>query len=197
VVAERSVALPFAEGAAKSEIPLLIERLRLCEEQIQTIECWMVETLGRIEASRSVLSVPGVAPVTAAVFLGSIGDPKAYETKEQVLKVAGLSLIESSSGTRAGEVHISKRGRPLLRRHAYMLALRLVQEGGIFRKEYEAYLERHGPKKKIPALVAISRRALALIYSVARGGRLWTPEPPSRRKCQRRSKNDPPLTVEN
>jgi len=182
VVAERSVALPFSEGAAKSEIPLLIERLRLCEEQIRTIECWMVETLGRIEASRSVLSVPGVAPVTAAVFLGSIGDPKAYETKEQVLKVAGLSLIESSSGTRAGEVHISKRGRPLLRRHAYMLALRLVQEGGIFRKEYEAYLERHGPKKKIPALVAISRRALALIYSVARDGRLWTPEPPSRRK---------------
>lgn len=168
--AERSVGLPVAEGAAKDEVALLIERLRLCNRQLRTVEGWMVETLERIEASRSVLSVPEVAPVTAAVFLGSIGDPKAYETKQQVLKVAGLSLVESSSGTRAGEVHISKRGRPLLRRNAYMLALRLVQEGGIFRKEYEAYLGRHGPKKKIPALVAISRRALGLIYSVARFG---------------------------
>src|SRR5690606_12403719 len=99
--AERSVGLPVAEGAAKNEVALLIERLRLCNRQLRTVEGWMVETLERIEASRCVLSVPEVAPVTAAVFLGSIGDPKAYETKQQVFKVAGLSLVESSSGTRA------------------------------------------------------------------------------------------------
>jgi transposase len=178
--AERTVALPIAEGAAKDEIPLLIERLRLCNSQIRQVEAWMVRTLDRIDASKSVLSVPEVAPVTAAVFLGSIGDPTTYETKQQVFKVAGLSLVESSSGARVGDVHISKRGRPILRRNAYMLALRLVQQGGMFRKEFDAYVERHGPKKKIPGLVAISRRALALLYSVARDGRTWTPKAPGK-----------------
>lgn len=73
--------------------------------------------------------MPQVAPVTAAVFLGSIGDPTAYDTQQQVLKVAGLSLVESLSGTRSGEVHISKRGRPVLRRSSYMLALRMIHAG--------------------------------------------------------------------
>lgn len=178
--AQRTVGLASGEGAAKDEIPLLIERLRLYNQQLRTVERWMVETLERVDAARSVLSVPEVAPATAAVFLGSVGDPKAYETKQQIFKVAGLSLVESSSGKRAGQVHISKRGRPVLRRSMYMLALRLVQQDGLYRKQFEAYVERHGPKKKIPALVAVSRRALGLLYSVARDGRTWTPEPPNR-----------------
>lgn len=183
--AERTVGLASGEGAAKDEIPLLIERLRLYDRQLRTVKRWMIETLERVEASKSVLSVPEVAPVTAAVFLGSVGDPAAYETKQQIFKVAGLSLVESSSGKRAGELHISKRGRPVLRRSMYMLALRLVQEGGHFREQYEAYLERHGPKKKIPALVAISRKAIAMLYSVARDRRTWTPEPPKRKRTPR------------
>ena len=36
-----------------------------------------------------------MAPVTAAVFLGSIGDPAAYDSSKQVLRVAGLTLVEA------------------------------------------------------------------------------------------------------
>lgn len=87
--------------------------------QIQALD-ERIEPLVESCAEARVLTVPEVAPVTAAVFLGSIGDPKTYQTKQQVLKVAGLSLIERSSGTRSGELHISKRGRPILRRSAYI-----------------------------------------------------------------------------
>jgi len=175
--AARTLALPGARGALKDEVPLLVQRIELLVRQRRTLDEAMVETLERVPAARSVLSVPEVAPVTAAVFLGSIGDPKAYENERQVLKVAGLGLVEASSGTMKSNVRISKRGRPALRRHLYMLALRSVQTGGIYREAYEALLERNGGRK-IPAVVAISRKLVGLLYSVARDGRLWTPEPP-------------------
>jgi len=57
------------------------------------------------------LSIPKVAAVTAAVFLGSIGDPRAYDAGAQIVRVAGLSLVERSSGVLHGTKRISKRGR--------------------------------------------------------------------------------------
>ena len=47
--------------------------------------------------------------------LGPIGDPQAYTSAREVLKVAGLSLVEHSSGILGGQKRISKRGRPALR----------------------------------------------------------------------------------
>jgi transposase len=37
-------------------------------------------------------------PVTAATFLGSLGDAPADEASAQLLEPAGLSLVECSSG---------------------------------------------------------------------------------------------------
>jgi hypothetical protein len=55
-----------------------------------------------------------------------------------VLRVAGLTLVERSSGLLKGQKRISKRVRPVFRRHAYIFAVRSVQKDGIFRSEYEA-----------------------------------------------------------
>jgi transposase len=121
-----------------------------------------------------------VAPLSAAVFLGAIGDPASYDSSRQVLALAGLTLVERSSGVRTGEKRISKRGRPVLRKHAHMFAVRSVHKGGIYRRPYEALLARNGGKS-IPALTAVARMGLKLFFSVARSGRAWTPEPPAPR----------------
>ena len=96
-----------------------------------------------------------------------------------MLKLAGLSLIEHSSGTRTGAARISKSGRPLLRRLAFLLGLRAVRSDGIYRKQFEALVGRNGGKK-LPAVLAIGRRMLKLMFSVARNRRRYTPEPPGR-----------------
>jgi hypothetical protein len=46
--------------------------------------------------------------------LGPIGDPQAYTSAREVLKVARLSLVDRSSGILVGQKRISKRGRPAL-----------------------------------------------------------------------------------
>jgi transposase len=120
------------------------------------------------------LTIPGVQPVTAATFLGSIGDPKAYESSAQVLKLAGLSLVERSSGLLKGQQRISKRGRPTLRRHAFMFALRGVRAGAMYHDEFQRLLANNGGKK-MSALTAISRKGLKLMFTIAREQRPYVP----------------------
>ncbi len=137
----------------------------------------MVEALQAVPETPYLLSIPKVAPVTAAVFLGSIGDPRAYDSGRQILRVAGLSLVERSSGILRGTKRISKRGRPLLRQAAYMFAVRSITTDGLFRTEYDALCQRNGGQK-MKAVVAVMRSGLRLMYSVARDRRLFTVEPP-------------------
>jgi len=175
--ARTTVALPVAQGALAGELPLLVERLELYERQLKVIEGMMAERVDALPAGRALLTIPNVAPVTAAVFLGSLGDPRAYTSAQEVLALAGLTLVERSSGVRQGEQRISKRGRPVLCKHAHMFAVRSVHVGGLFRRQYEALLARNGGKA-IPALTAVARRALRLFFAVAQRGTPWQPEPP-------------------
>jgi transposase len=179
-LARHTLALPLARGVLKAEVGLLIERYRLYEGQMEKLEARMVAALDGLPESGPLLSIPMVAPVSAAAFLGAIGDPRAYESSRQILRLAGLTLTEHSSGVHKGQPHISKRGRPGLRAMAYMLAVRgLSKNGGIFRKEFDALMARNGGKPH-KALVAIARRALRVMFAVARDRRPWTPAPPAR-----------------
>jgi transposase len=100
--AHATLGLPGAQGVLREEIPLLLEQWWLVERQRRVIEAKMQATLAPLPEAPALLSIPLVAPVTAAVFLGSIGDPQAYSSAREVLKVAGLSLVERSSPGRAG-----------------------------------------------------------------------------------------------
>ncbi len=176
--ARATLALEVARGALKTEIALLIERYRVYERQLATVEATMVAALDGLPETPALLSMPLVGPISAAAFLGAVGDPQAYDSSREILRLAGLTLTERSSGIHKGEPRISKRGRPGLRAMAYMLAVRGIAKGRMFRPEYDRLMARNGGKAH-KALIAIARRALRIMFSVARSRRIWTPEPPS------------------
>jgi transposase len=178
--AKTTIGLPHAQGALREEIPLLVSQYMLYQRQRQVIEAAMAEVLAPLPETPALLSIPLVAPVTAAIFLGSIGDPQVYHSAQEALSVAGLTLVERSSGIRTGHKRISKRGRPMLRAAAYMLAVRSIKTGGLFRAEYEGLIARNGGQR-LKAVVAVSRSAVRLLFSVARDRRLFTVEPPGPR----------------
>ncbi len=171
--ARGTIALPGAQGALREEIGLLLERFTLYERHIALLEARMVAALAGVEEAPFLRSIPKLGPLTAAIFLGSIGSPQAYSSSREVLKVAGLSLVERASGILRGQKRISKRGRPLLRQAAYLFALRSVKRDGIFRTKFDR-LVAHNGGKKMPALVAVSRTALKVMFQVARDRRVWT-----------------------
>jgi hypothetical protein len=88
--------------------------------------------------------------------------------------VAGLSLVERSSGLLKGKERISKRGRPTLRCHAFMFALRGVRSGGMYHAEFTKLLADNGGKK-VSALTAISRKGLKLMFRIAKERRPYVP----------------------
>lgn len=176
--ARDSVALPGEQKALKGEIRLLLAQITFYRQQLRTLEEHMVETMRDLPEAECLVSIPGVAPVSAAIFLGLIGDPQAYESSRQVLRLAGLALVEHSSGVLRGQKRISKRGKPLLRKQAFMLALRSARRDGIFREQFEAMLERNGGKRK-KAIVSLSRYMLRLMFSIAKEKRCYTAEIPN------------------
>jgi transposase len=165
--ARTTLALPMAQGVLRQELPLLVEQLQLYQRQIAYVEAQMKRILLVLPEWKALRSIAGVAPVTAAVFLGAIGDPQAYSSSREVLRVAGLGLIERSSGQKQGAVRLGKRGRPMLRQMAYMLAVRSIRRGTPMRARYEALIERNGGKAR-KALVALMRHLVKLMYAVAR-----------------------------
>lgn len=166
--AQRSIALPLVESAMATEIPMLLAQIDVYREQIKGIEAAMVRVMEPLPEAAALRSVPGVQARTAAVFLGSIGDPRQYESAKQILAIAGLTLTSrTSSGTHTGKARITKRGRPVLRRYAYLAALRAIAPGGLYERQYKKLLERNGGLGK-KAVTSISRRYLKLLFAVAR-----------------------------
>ena len=53
------------------------------------------------------------------MILAEAGDPRRYETSSSLVKQAGLSPADNSSGAFEGGSHISRRGRPALRTAAW------------------------------------------------------------------------------
>src|SRR3712207_7444337 len=99
--------------------------------------------LARLVRGRAALEAQArvVGCATACVLWASVGDPRAYPCGEAYRKAMGLNLTERSSGRQQGELHISKRGKPLARRWLYLAALRLVKRAGV-REWYQAKKQR-------------------------------------------------------
>jgi transposase len=179
--AESTLGLTSSTSALKGEVRQMLKQIAFYSARIKEVEAVMVTTMEPLPEAQALLTIPGVAPVAAATFLGSIGDPQSYHSSRQVLALAGLSLTTNSSGQREGRDRISKEGRPLIRRLAFMLGLRAVRTDGLYRAQYEGLLKRNGGRK-LPAVVAIGRKILRLMYSVARAQRVYTVEPPGHEK---------------
>jgi len=179
--AERTLGLTSSTSALKGEVRQMLKQIAFYGARIKEVESVMVTTMEPLQEAQALLTIPGVAPVAAATFLGSVGDPQSYHSSRQVLALAGLSLTENSSGQRQSRHRISKEGRPLIRRPAFMLGLRAVRTDGLYRAQYEGLLKRN-VGRKLPAVIAIGRKVLRLMYSVARAQRAYTAEPPSHEK---------------
>lgn len=93
-----------------------------------------------------------------------------YVHPRQVLKLAGMNLVEKSSGQLQSRRRQSKRGRPLLRKQLYLLATRWCKTRGLFRAQYLALVARNGGSKA-KAISALARKLVPLLLEVAQSAR--------------------------
>ena len=164
--AKNSVGIGEGKESIVVEIKHLVGTIEHQNRFIDILEQQMASYLGQIPCSRNILSIRGIGLVIASGLIGEVGDFGEFKTIPEIMKLAGLDLYEVSSGRHKGQRHISKRGRSLLRKLLFFAAINVVRSGGIMHGPYRRMLGRGMPKTK--ALVAISRKLLAIIFALVR-----------------------------
>ncbi len=167
--ARDSVGIRQGRESILFEIEEILSTIESSDRFLSRLEQELCRHLREIPASRYLLSMHGIAEITAAGLIGEVADFDAFHTVSEITKLAGLDLFEISSGKRRGMRRISKRGRPLMRKLLYFAALNTVRKGGVMYEKYRAYLDRGMVKNK--ALIAIARKILGILFALVRDHR--------------------------
>jgi transposase len=112
--------------------------LRRARAGLREVEADMTAVLsGELGLSR-LGGIPGLTLAGAAVILAETGDPSRYETSKSLVKHAGLSPADTSSGAFEGASRISRRGRPGLRASAWRMVFPLLLHNPVMAAKYRA-----------------------------------------------------------
>jgi len=175
--AEDSIGVDYGLESAKLKLKILLEELDLVEKQLDEVEDKMEKMLDSTGYSKQILSIKGIGVISAASFLGEVGDPLRFDNARQISNYAGYNLTEDSSGKNKSGTAISKRGRSQLRSVLYKMALTMVATNNEMNQLYR-YLKtrKNNPLKKKQALVVISKKIITIIYSLFKKQETYNPE---------------------
>ena len=134
--AEESIGTEEGINGAKFQIKVYIEEAEMLKKQIKMTEEELEKQLKETGFYESIISIKGIGVVSAAMFIGEVGDINRFDSYEQIRRYAGLNLVENSSGNHKGKTTISKRGRSLLRSILYKMAFTMVNKNEEIKELY-------------------------------------------------------------
>lgn len=163
--ATTSVGVTEAVPAHRLAIRQLLTELEHVLAQLGEVETVMEAALSEVPYATRLRSIPRLGMITTATLLGEFGDLRNFQVAKQLIKFAGLSLVESSSGQRQGRHHIGRNGRAYARQMLYLAALRVGW--GVFAEPRRRKVEdRKGEPTK--AAVANMARLLRVMHALVR-----------------------------
>mgnify|MGYP002855768963 CR=1 FL=1 len=175
--AEHSIGCTEGLDIARSEIQWILENLK-------TLVKWEDDLLEKIETIANeipyvdnMLAIKGLGMRTVVGIFAEIGDITRFSSVKPIQKLAGLALVEDSSGKHEGKTIISKRGRKRLRYHLYQAGLVLIVQNAEFKEVYDYYRTRdENPLKKMQALMAVACKLLRVLYAMVTKGVTYDPQ---------------------
>ena len=175
--AKESIGVQYGLDAARLRIKCLVEELGMLEEQLKKIEEAMGLALYQTGYAQQLLGIKGIGVVSAASFLGEVGDPLRFQNARQIANYAGYNLVEDSSGKSKSGTCISKRGRKQLRSILYKMAFTMVGQNAEMKELYQYLINRTAnPLKKKQALIVVSKKIITVIYSLLKKREEYRPE---------------------
>lgn len=166
-IANESIGTTEGIEGAKFQLIIYIEEAKLLEKQIKMTEQELERQLKETGFYESLISIQGIGIVSAAMFVGEVGDINRFDSYEQIRRYAGLNLVENSSGNHKGKTTISKRGRSLLRSILYRMAFTMVNKNKEIKELYKYLTTRkENQLKKKQAIVAVIGKILQIIYAL-------------------------------
>lgn len=147
-----------------------VAELAHIQGQLREVEAAMHRQLEAVPYARRMLSIPQMGAITVATLLGELGDFKGYRHAAQLLKMAGLDLVEQSSGQLRGKRYISGKGRSYARQLLYLAALRM---GNSVLAEPRRRMVETNKVQPTKAAVANSCRLLRILHALVRDDRAF------------------------
>ena len=154
----------------------LIDDLAYYEKKKEAVEAELEVVMDALQLGEVMQSMLGVGPIISAAFLGEVGGISRFSNWKQVRSLAGLNLVENSSGQHKGNTKVSKRGRPYLRHMLYMAGecgCRCNPEMNSFYR----YLRdrKNNPLNGNQAVVATGLKIMRILFHIAKTGERYDP----------------------
>jgi len=151
-------------------LSMLIDQLRLANEQILETDRLIRTSARSTEVGRRLMEIPGVGPLLASALVATIADPKAFKTGRNLAAWIGLVPRQTSSGGKERLGGITKQGDRYLRQMLVVGALAVVryaQRNGTRRPWLVQLLARRTPKV---AAVALANKNARMIWAIMTSG---------------------------
>ncbi len=175
--AEHSVGSKEGAVSARMEIRMLLEDYESRNTRLQEVMVLIEELVRKIPMAEKLLEIKGVGIRTVSGFLAEVGDISRFNNPKELQKLAGLALVENSSGKHKGETTISRRGRKRLRYLLFEVAMSLVSKNQEFRELHNYYTTRRlNPLKKMQSLMAIAAKLIRVFYAMLTKGVDYDPK---------------------
>ena len=169
--AEHSVGSKEGALSARIEIRMLLEDYESRQERLQEVMTLIEELISQIPMAEKLLKIKGVGIKTVSGFLAEVGDISRFSNPKELQKLAGLALVENSSGKHKGETTISRRGRKRLRYLLFEVAMSLVAKNPEFGELHRYYTTRkQNPLKKMQSLMAVASKLIRVFYAMLTKG---------------------------
>ncbi len=167
MLATKSIGLTEGLEMGRFEIKTLLSQFKALSKQLEVLSSRLSELAQQLTDYEYILSIPGLGENTAVELLSEIGSLSHYEHPRQLIKLAGLTLRENSSGKHKGQKKISKRGSRKLRAILYRVILPLIQHNIAFKSLYQYYTTRTvNPLKKKEAMVVLCGKLLKILHAL-------------------------------
>jgi transposase len=167
--AEHSVGLPV-NAAAVYEAQMLVERFVAANEDLEQVMEQIKNICQQLPAYKLLLTIPGFGPYIAPLVLSVLANPLRFESRKQVIRLAGLDLNASRSGktSRHSVPVISKKGNAELRYGLYQAALIASYHDDGFRRIYHRMIEKRSGERgiKTKARVKLAAKLLVIAWSM-------------------------------
>ncbi len=143
--------------------------LRVLRDQALSLTATVSELDGEIgraarelEGYATLVSIKGIGPRAAAVFLSGIGNINDFESADKLAAYLGIVPRVSQTGETDNRGRITKRGNKLMRTTLVQCTLIAIRYSGYLNTFYRRLKDRRGAGK---AIIATARKFLGIIYN--------------------------------
>lgn len=174
--ARHSVGTKEGRTSARIELRMLLEDYESRNHRLQEVMTLIEELVKEIPMAEKLMEIKGVGIKTVSGFLAEVGDISRFSSPKELQKLAGLALVENSSGKQKGKTTISRRGRKRRRYLLFEVAMSLVGKNPEFRELHHYYTTRKiNPLKKMRSLMAVAAKLIRVFYAMLTKGVEYEP----------------------